>query len=178
MSYECFDLQRAGGVAHLVLNRPQAMNAMNAAFWRELPGITAALVADRSVRALVISSTGKHFTAGMDFAMFSGEHDWDTQSPEGRERLRARLIELQRVFRAIAEARFPVIAAVHGACIGGGVDLVAGCCLRYATRDASFVIQEINLGIMADLGTLQRLPKALPEAIVRELGLDAMFPFF
>lgn len=78
--------------------------------------------------------------------------------------------ELQQSFNAIAEARFPVIAAVHGACIGGGVDLVSACCLRYATRDAYFAIQEINLAMMADVGTLQRMPKAMPEAIVRELA--------
>ncbi len=170
MAYECFELQRDAGVAHVVLNRPAAMNAMNLAFWRELPLILRGLEAEGGTRVAVISSTGKHFTAGMDLGVFSGGEVAGTASAISRERFRLKLIELQQSFNAIAEARFPVIAAVHGACIGGGVDMVSACCLRYATRDAYFSIQEINLAMMADVGTLQRMPKAMPEAIVRELA--------
>jgi enoyl-CoA hydratase len=122
------------------------------------------------VRAAVISSTGKHFTAGIDLDMFENEAALDTATIAGRQRFRGKLIELQDAFHALAGARFPVIAAVQGGCIGGGVDFVAACCLRYATRDAWFVIQEINLGMMADVGTLNRMPKQLPEAVVRELA--------
>jgi enoyl-CoA hydratase len=89
---------------------------------------------------------------------------------EGRHKFRGRLEELQASLGSLAEARFPVIAAVQGGCIGGGVDMATACCLRYAARDAYFVIQEINIGMMADVGTFNRMPKQLPEAVVRELG--------
>ncbi len=116
------------------------------------------------------SSTGKHFTAGMDLALFQGNDALGTDTVAARAALFAiQLITLQESFNAVA-ARAPVIAAVQGGCIGAGVDLITACCMRYATRDAFFTIHEINLGMMADVGTLQRLPKQLPEAVVRELA--------
>jgi enoyl-CoA hydratase len=165
MAYECFELGVEGGVAHLQLSRPERRNAMTAAFWRELPEIVRGL----DVRALLISSTGPHFCAGLDVSMFASG-GLTTESVEARRRFRHKLEELQASLSSLAEARFPVIAAVQGGCIGGGVDMVTACCLRYATRDAWFVIQEINLGMMADVGTFNRMPKQLPEAVVRELG--------
>ncbi len=167
---ECFEVSRDAGVAHIVMNRPTAMNAMNLAFWRELPQVFRDLEAAGGTRVAVISSTGKHFTAGMDLSVFADAGLPGTATAMDRERFRMKLVELQLSFTAIADARFPVIAAVHGGCIGGGVDMVSACCLRYATREAFFAIQEINLAMMADLGTLQRMPKAMPEAIVRELA--------
>jgi len=138
---------------------------MTAAFWKELPQIVRGLDA----RVLVLSSTGPHFCGGLDIGLFQG-NSFDTNSLEGRARFRQKLEELQGSLSSLAEAPFPVIAAVQGGCIGGGVDMVTACCLRYATRDAFFVIQEINLGMMADVGTFNRIPKQLPEAVVRELG--------
>jgi enoyl-CoA hydratase len=170
MAYECFELKREAGIAHIVLNRPAAMNAMNLAFWRELPQIVRLLEAEGGTRVAVLSATGKHFTAGMDLSVFAQSGLPGTATPADRERFRLKLVELQQSFSVLADARFPVIAAVHGACIGGGVDLVSACCLRYATQDAYFTIQEINLAMMADVGTLQRMPKAMPEAVVRELA--------
>lgn len=146
------------------------MNAMTLDFWRELPEIARELDARGDVRAALISSTGKHFTAGMDLSVFKSSDSLGTDTVAAREKFREKLVELQQSFNALAEARFPVIAAVQGGCIGGGVDLATACCLRYATRDAYFVIQEINIGMMADVGTFNRMPKQLPEAIVRELG--------
>ncbi|TAK45043.1 MAG: enoyl-CoA hydratase [Betaproteobacteria bacterium] len=169
MSYECFEVSLDGPVAQLRLSRPERRNAMTTAFWRELPQAVRELDARGGVRALVISSSGPHFTAGMDLAVFQ-DAALGTATVDERARFRAKLEELQQSFDALARARFPVIAAVQGGCIGGGVDLVTACCLRYATRDAYFVIQEINLGMMADVGTFNRLPKQLPEAVVRELG--------
>jgi len=166
MPYECFELTQEAGVAHLRLSRPERRNAMTAAFWKELPGIVRGL----DVRALVVSSTGPHFCAGLDISMFQGDQVFDTNTLAGRGKFREKLEELQASLSALAGARFPVIAAVQGGCIGGGVDMVTACCLRYATRDAWFVIQEINLGMMADVGTFNRMPKQLPEAVVRELG--------
>lgn len=166
MSYECFAVAVSDGVAHVKMNRPERRNAMAAAFWSELPRIVRGLDA----KAMVLSSTGPHFTAGLDISMFKGDGSFETNTVSGREKFKSKLIELQGSFNALAEAPFPVIAAVQGGCIGGGVDMVTACCLRYATRDAWFVIQEINLGMMADVGTFNRLPKQLPEAVVRELG--------
>ncbi len=165
MAYECFELSADGGVAHLKLSRPERRNAMTAAFWKELPEIVHSL----SVNVLVVSSTGPHFCAGLDVSMF-GSGALTTESVQGRRMFRQKLEELQSSLGSLAEAPFPVIAAVQGGCIGGGVDLATACCLRYATRDAWFVIQEINLGMMADVGTFNRMPKQLPEAVVRELG--------
>ena len=165
MGYECFELAVDGGVAHLKMSRPERRNAMTAAFWRELPEIVKGLQA----KVLLLSSTGPHFCAGLDVSMF-GSGALTTESVESRKKFREKLEELQASLGSLAEAPFPVIAAVQGGCIGGGVDLATACCLRYATRDAYFVIQEINLGMMADVGTLNRMPKQLPEAVVRELG--------
>lgn len=170
MSYESIEVLVEAKVAHIRLARPERMNALAATFWRELPAVVRALDASGGVRAAVISSTGKHFSAGIDLGMFENEPALDTSTLAGRQRFLAKLIELQASFHALAEARFPVIAAVQGGCIGGAVDLVAACCLRYATRDAWFAIQEINIGMMADVGTLNRVPKQLPEAVVRELA--------
>ena len=170
MGWECFEVSREGGVAHIVLSRPAAMNAMSIAFWSELPKLIRQLEAAGGTRVAVLSSTGKHFTAGMDLAVFSGGEVGGTATAAARERFRLKLVELQQSFLALADARFPVIAAVQGGCIGGGVDMVSACCLRYATRDAFFAIQEIHLGMMADVGTLNRMPKAMPEAVVRELA--------
>jgi enoyl-CoA hydratase len=165
-----FSVSSVGGVSTIELNRPDRLNAMNQAFWLELPAILKALDSDGTTRVAIIQGAGRLFSAGMDTSMFSGETALTTNSVQERERFQIQLIALQRSFDAIANARFPVIAAIHGACIGGAVDLVTACCLRYATRDAYFCIEEINIGMMADVGTLQRMPKQLPDAVVRELA--------
>jgi len=170
MSHECFEVSVEGKVAHLRLSRPERRNAMTAAFWVELPAIVRELDAGGGVRALVLSSTGPHFCAGLDLAMFQSSGDLGGATPEARLRFRRELERLQASLDSLASARFPAIAAIQGGCIGGGVDMASACCLRYATRDAYFVIQEINLGMMADVGTFNRVPKQLPEAVIRELG--------
>jgi enoyl-CoA hydratase len=165
-----FNVHTLDGVSVLEMNRPQALNAMNVAFWVELPEIIKSLDALGKTRVAVLQGSGRLFSAGMDVTMFSKESALTTESVLERERFRLQLVALQRSFEAIAQARFPVIAAIHGACIGGAVDLVTACCLRYATKDAFFCIEEINIGMMADVGTLQRMPKQLPDAVVRELA--------
>jgi len=169
MGHECFELSSDAGVAHLKMSRPERRNAMTAAFWKELPEIVRGLDTEGKTRVLVLSSTGPHFCAGLDISMF-GSGALTTESVAARKKFREKLEELQDSLSSLAEAPFPVIAAVQGGCIGGGVDLATACCLRYATRDAYFVIQEINIGMMADVGTFNRMPKQLPEAVVRELG--------
>ena len=166
----CFSLSVKDHIAHLVLNRPEAMNTMHATFWRELDAVLTQVHRDNGARVLLISSTGKHFSAGMALETFSGGIQMDDQSPEGRAAIFDLLTDMQATFTKIETLRIPVIAAIQGGCIGGAVDMVTACCLRYATTDAFFCIQEINIGMVADVGTLQRLPKLLPEAVVKELA--------
>lgn len=166
----CFSLTVQDHVAHLVLNRPEAMNTMHPTFWRELDAVLAQLHRAGHARALVISSTGKHFSAGMALETFGGAITMDEQSPEGRAAIFDLLTDMQATFTRIESLRIPVIAAIHGGCIGGAVDMVTAACIRYATEDAFFCIQEINIGMVADVGTLQRLPKLIPLGIVKELA--------
>ena len=164
----CFHLSTTDHVAHLVLNRPEALNTMHPLFWRELDAVLTDLNKGNAARVLVISSTGKHFSAGMALETFGGPGLLDDTSAEGRAAIFDTLADTQSTFSKLESLRIPVIVALHGGCIGGAVDMVTACCIRYATADAFFCIQEINIGIVADVGTLQRLPKLIPEAVVKE----------
>lgn len=173
--YDCFDVSISDRVAHLQLKRPDELNTMTPAFWTELPTIVRELDADSSARVIVISSTGKHFCAGMDLSVFTG----GTQLASGggvkevgrqRAHLWMMVQHLQDSFTALEEARMPVLAAVQGGAIGGAVDMVCAADMRYCSADAFFCIQEINIGMTADVGTLQRLPKIIPEGVARELA--------
>jgi enoyl-CoA hydratase len=166
----CFTFSTTEHIAHLVLNRPEAMNTMNPSFWRELDEVLTHVQRDGTARALVISSIGKHFSAGMSLDTFSNAIQMDDQSPEGRAAIFDSLADLQATFTKLESLRIPVIVAIQGGCIGGAVDMVTACCIRYATNDTFFCIQEINIGMVADVGTLQRLPKLMPEAVVKELA--------
>jgi len=165
-----FNFSTTEHIAHLVLNRPDAMNTMNPTFWRELDGVLTHIQRDGAARALVISSTGKHFSAGMSLDTFSNAIQMDDQSPEGRAAIFDSLTDLQATFTKLETLRIPVIVAIQGGCIGGAVDMVTACCIRYATKDTFFCIQEINIGMVADVGTLQRLPRLMSEAVVKELA--------
>jgi enoyl-CoA hydratase len=167
---QCFTLTRQDHIAHLVLSRPEAMNTMHPTFWRELDEALTQLHREGGARALVISSTGKHFSAGMALETFGGEIAMDDSTPEGRAAVFDLLTDMQSTFTRIETLRIPVIAAIQGGCIGGAVDMVTACCIRYATADAFFCIQEINIGMVADVGTLQRLPKLVPLGVVKELA--------
>jgi enoyl-CoA hydratase len=166
----CFSLSTTGHIAHLVLNRPEAMNTMHPTFWRELDEVLTHINSAGEARVLLISSTGKHFSAGMALDTFGGAISMDDQSPEGRAAMFDLLAGMQATFTKLETLRIPVIAAIQGGCIGGAVDLVTACCIRYATPDTFFCIQEINIGMVADVGTLQRLPKLVPLAVVKELA--------
>ena len=166
----CFSLNWNDQVLHLVLNRPEAMNTMHPTFWRELDTLLTEVHHEGRARALVISSTGKHFTAGMSLDTFSNAITMDERSAEGRAAIYDLLTDMQATFTKLETLRMPVICAIQGGCIGGGVDMVSAACIRYASADAFFCIQEINIGMVADVGTLQRLPKLLPMALVKELA--------
>ena len=165
-----FSFSTQDHIAHLVLNRPEAMNTMNPTFWRELDEVLTHVQRDGTARALIISSTGKHFSAGMSLDTFSNAIQMNDKSPEGRAAIFDSLTDLQATFTKLESLRIPVIVAIQGGCIGGAVDMVTACCIRYATKDTFFCIQEINIGMVADVGTLQRLPKLIPEAVVKELA--------
>jgi len=166
----CFDLHTDKHIAHLVMNRPDRLNALDMTVWRELDEVLQQLHQSNQARVLVISSTGKHFSAGMSLDAFGGSVSMDDQTAEGRAAIFDMLSGLQSTFTRLETLRIPVIAAIQGGCIGGAVDMVTACCLRYATADAFFCIQEINVGMVADVGTLQRLPKLIPMAVVKELA--------
>ncbi len=166
----CFSLTTQDHVAHLVMNRPAELNTMHPTFWRELDGLLTQIHNEGAARALVISSTGKHFSAGMSLDTFAGAISMDDQSPEGRAAIFDLLTDMQATFTKIENLRIPVICAIQGGCIGGAVDMVTAACIRYASADAFFCIQEINIGMVADVGTLQRLPKLMPFAVVKELA--------
>jgi enoyl-CoA hydratase len=172
MAYRCFDVDVTDRVAHLRLSRPDELNTMTADFWRELPEIVTGLSDAGTARCVVISSTGKHFSAGMDLSVFTGGELADEAAEAGRRnaRLRSNAKVLQWTFTALEKARMPVIAAVQGGVIGGAVDLVTACDVRYASTDAFFCVQEINIGMTADVGTLQRLGKVVPEGFAREMA--------
>ena len=166
----CFNFSVNNHIAHLVLSRPEALNTMHPTFWRELDAVLTQLNRSGDARALVVSSTGKHFSAGMALDTFSGEGMMNDQTPEGRAAMYDALQDVQSTFTKLETLRIPVIMAIQGGCIGGGVDLVTAACIRYATADAFFCIQEINIGLVADVGTLQRLPKLIPLGVVKELA--------
>ena len=166
----CFTLTVQNRIAHLVLSRPEGLNTMHPTFWRELDAVLAHLHQAGEARALVISSTGKHFSAGMALETFGGAITMDDESPEGRAAIFDLLTDMQATYTRLENLRIPVIAAIHGGCIGGAVDMVTAACIRYATQDAFFCIQEINIGMVADVGTLQRLPKLIPLGVVKELA--------
>jgi len=175
-TYECFDVEIAAGVAHIRLKRPEAMNSMVRAFWRELPVIVNDINDRALARCIVISSTGKHFSAGMDLAVFTGGDGVTGEGGAPRDRhtaaesMRFQVRALQDSFTCLDQARMPVLAAIQGGCIGGAVDLVSACDIRYATADAFFCIQEINIGMTADVGTFPRLCGLIPQGWVRELA--------
>jgi enoyl-CoA hydratase len=169
-AYTRLDVRSAGGVGTITLNQPDEYNRMPDAFWSEFPAAVRALDATGRTRALVVASTGKHFSAGMDVSVFTRGGGPAPERGRAGEAARRRLGDMQEVFTSLERARMPVLAAVQGGCVGGGVDLVAACDMRYCTADAFFCIQEINIGLAADVGTLQRLPRLIPEGLMRELA--------
>jgi enoyl-CoA hydratase len=169
----CFKLSIDNNIAHIVLNRPKEFNTMTRAFWNELPALVNDINDHARARVIVISSTGKHFTAGMDTSVFT---DGEGVSASGgdayarAESFRQFVLTLQNSFSCLDNARMPVIAAIQGGCIGGGVDMTSACDIRYCTEDAFFQIAEINIGMTADVGTFPRLCQLIPEGWVRELA--------
>jgi enoyl-CoA hydratase len=166
-----------GHVATLWLDRPDKRNAMGPAFWSDLPRAMADIASDPEVRAVVVAARGPHFSVGLDLTAMpgltgpSGSHDGAPPSMAARaQSARAGILRLQAAVTSVAECPVPVIAAVHGYCIGGGVDLIAACDIRLASADAQFSVREAKVAIVADLGSLQRLPAIIGRGHLAELA--------
>ena len=171
MSYTCFDLTIEDKIAHIKLNRPEKRNAMNREFWEELPAAVRKIDEDASARVIVISSTGPIFSAGIDVSMLADIGGMpDKNRPTHGAEFYTTVKRLQDSFTALEACRIPVIAAIQGGCIGGAVDLITACDMRYGTDDSYITIYEINVGMTADVGTFPRILNHLPEGIVRELA--------
>jgi enoyl-CoA hydratase len=161
-----------GAVAEVSLNRPDRSNALNEAMWQELRTAMRWADATTEVRAVVLSGAGKNFCAGIDLAMLGGvaQAVAHVDPARSREKLRRLVLDLQDCLSSIEQCRKPVLAAIQGACIGGALDMVTCCDMRYASADAVFSVREVDVGMAADVGTLQRLPRLVPEGVARELA--------
>ena len=172
----------ATGIAHLQLNRPQRLNTLAPAFFSDLRDTVQALDDAGQTRVLLISSTGRHFSAGMALEVFDGGSApagsgagslaamLDTSTARRRLSFQDGLRRLMQTLDVLEQARFPVLCAVQGGCIGGALDLAAACDIRIASADAFFTVQEIHIGMAADLGVLQRLPRIVPPAVARQMA--------
>jgi enoyl-CoA hydratase len=173
--FETFDLSIENDIAHICLNRPDKRNSMIPSFWEDLPNVIEDIDGNARARVIVISSTGPVFTAGMDLNAFAPKQH---ENPDDAKRDRIRhgaafydtARKTQAAFNALEDCRLPVLAAIQGGCVGGGLDMVTACDMRYCTQDAFFTIFEINIGMTADVGTFPRLVQQMPEGLVRELA--------
>ncbi|WPO97930.1 crotonase/enoyl-CoA hydratase family protein [Pseudomonas sp. HR96] len=169
--YQAFTLTICDAIAHVQINRPEKLNAMNAPFWAEIIEIFHALDEDDAVRVVVLSGAGQHFSAGIDLMLLASVASELGQDVGRNARLlRRKILSMQASFNAVDHCRKPVLAAIQGYCIGGAIDLIAACDMRYAAADAQFSIKEVDMGMAADVGTLQRLPRIIGDGILRELA--------
>ena len=172
-SSEVLTLDVDGHVATLWLDRAEARNAMGSALWRDLPLAAAAVSSERDIRVLIIAAKGPHFSVGLDLKEFGGGFAAPTSSSSKAtsNALAYKAVRsMQASVTSIAELAVPVIAAIHGYCIGGGVDLVSACDVRYCSNDTKFSVRETKVAIVADLGSLQRLPKIIGAGHLAELA--------
>ena len=171
-----FQLSVDQGIARLTINRPAQANSMDEAFWNDLPVLMGWIDRQADVRVVLLSGAGKHFSAGIDvsvLARFMEKVSGANDGPAGRESTRREILRLQDSISSVERARVPVIAAISGACIGGAVDLIAACDIRLCAADARFCIKEVDFGIVADVGTTQRLHHVIGHAPLMQLSLTA-----
>lgn len=172
--YKAIRLEKADGVAEVVLVGPGKGNAMGPDFWREVPDVFARLDRDEDVRAIVVRGEGDHFSYGLDLAAMMGDlggHFAGANLAAERTALLDLVLDMQQAFDRVESCRKPVVAAVSGWCIGGGLDLIAACDIRLCSKEARFSLREVKVAIVADLGSLQRLPRVIGEGNARELAL-------
>jgi enoyl-CoA hydratase len=175
MTYSCFTVSIEDEIAHIRLNRPEKMNSMIPDFWREFPEAVDKISAQAEARVIVLSSEGRHFTAGMDISVFmEGGTGGDGSNPHvAAEAFRNKIRTLQDTFSCLERARQPVLAAIQGGAIGAGVDLATACDCRYASADAFFCVAETAIGMTADVGTFPRLVRIIPEGWARQMAYTA-----
>lgn len=169
--YTAFKVELSNHIVHVQINRPEKINAMNAAFWREIVEVFQWIDETDEARVVVISGAGKHFSSGIDLMMLASlANELGKDVGRNARLLRRKILEMQASFNAVDNCRKPVLAAIQGYCIGGAIDLVSACDMRYAASDAQFSIKEIDMGMAADVGTLQRLPRIIGDGVLRELA--------
>jgi enoyl-CoA hydratase len=168
--YETLQITVIDAVATVYLNRPDKANSMNAPMWSELQTCFEWIDAEPGIRVAILAANGKHFCAGIDLGLFGDVIPGASEPARASERLRRTVLRMQDNLSAIEKCRKPVLAAIHYTCIGGGIDLTCCCDMRYCTEDAYFSIKEIEIGMTADVGTLQRLPRLIGDGMVRELA--------
>ena len=169
--YSCFDVIFDNQLAHIILNRPEKRNSMTTDFWKEFPEIVSDIDQEGIIRVMIISSTGPHFCSGLDLSIFQSDLLDINKEKANKAILLNNYIEiLQNALNILQECRIPVITAIQGACIGGGLDLVCASDLRLGTKDSYFSILVTKLGLVADIGTFPRLVKLIPDGLVRELA--------
>lgn len=169
--YQAFRVELADNIAHVQINRPEKINAMNAAFWSEIVEIFRWIDDTDAVRVVVLSGAGKHFSSGIDLMLLAGvANELGKDVGRNARLLRRKILQLQGSFNAVDNCRKPVLAAIQGYCLGGAIDLISACDMRYAAEDAQFSIKEIDIGMAADVGTLQRLPRIIGDGMLRELA--------
>ncbi|MDN0076870.1 crotonase/enoyl-CoA hydratase family protein [Crenobacter sp. SG2303] len=175
MEFTELTLTVADHVAEVTLNRPGKANALDASLWTELKAALEWCDRSAEVRVVVLAGAGKHFCSGIDISLLAGLEGQLDKHCEGRkrERLRELILELQSTVNSLEKCRKPVIAAIHGACVGGGLDVALAADFRYASRDAQFSVREVAMGMVADVGSLQRLPGVVGQGIARELAYTA-----
>ena len=171
-TYQRLNVTFDGHVAIIELSRPSKANALDHSMWQELRDAMRWLDATPGARVGILRGAGPGFTSGIDLALLAGLRDEIVDPCDGRarEKLRRVILDLQDTVAAIDRCRKPVIASIHGACIGGGVDIVLACDMRHCSADAVFSVKEVDVGLTADLGTLQRLPRLIGEGMARELA--------
>jgi len=172
MNLNSFELEIKNKIATVKINRPEKANSLDIAGWKELKHIFSNLNDEPTARVVVIRGEGKHFCAGMDLGalmQIAQSYDGNCEARK-REMFSNNLQQLQDAITSIADCTKPVIAAIHGACVGAGVDLISACDMLYCTDDAYFCIKEVDMGLVADMGTLQRLPRKMPQGLVNELS--------
>jgi enoyl-CoA hydratase len=173
--YFTLDLDDSTGVATLTFNRPERLNTVGPAFFPALRDAVQTLSDEGRARVLVVRSSGKHFCAGMALDVFGNELAMlDTRDARKRLAFQTSLRRLMACISVLDEARFPVICAVQGGCVGAGLDLASACDIRLASADAFFCVQEIQIGMAADVGSLQRLPKIVPDGVAREMAYTGL----
>ncbi len=166
---EHIEIERDGAVGWVWLSRPEKLNAMSPDMWEDLPAAVADLDDDQSVRVVIVAGRGNAFTVGIDVEMLASVRGEGSSHADRAAKVYREVVRLQRTMTAFARCSKPVIAAIHGYCLGAGVDLITACDIRLSTPDATFGVRETRMGLVADVGTTQRLPKLLAPGHVAEL---------